>query len=724
MKVGYKLGVIFVSIAVIVVLTINTAPTMSSIASPAVAGAWGRGQAVLFDRTTDPLNTPRFIIYDGPTRQVASTSPHVLDSMNIPNWPDWYKFDAAIRIGDTAYLFRNSNYLAYDLVSSSVIIGPRAITLGWNGWPNGWNSVDEAIYIDNTRTYFFRGSQLIEYNTGNSQVTRQPTAISSVFGSWPPQWDHIDAAIRSSTDGDKIFFFRNEEFLRYSLSANKVDQAPQPVNNATWPGWVTSWLQHGVAPDAALPWAGGQYMFFKGEFSLSFNPATNTTPGSTQPVANIMPNLPWGWRNVDATLNFGNNKVYAFNGGYVIGLDQANGSLEAPREIGAVFPGLAGWEKIDAAFYAGNNIAYFFNGSDAIRYNVQTRSAEAGYPKPISNTFDAWIPSWTSVNMAVHFGDGAVYFHRGGEVLLVNLVTNRVEAMPQPNNPAWTGGFLAFPWISTDLRGGAVFGTGPFGKLVQKLNFGAFQPKLLTDLPFQVYAITSSGLQATILSVTPDVCRINNGNWVVFGNSIDKGPGICTLKASLAGNDWFDPIEELESFEILPLGATAPPTWTPTPTRAGVGSLTATPILSVPGTVTSTIPSSGGKLNQTINFGLLPDRILIESPIQISAMASSGLPVTFSSLSADICSVSGNTVSLIKAGTCIIKASQLGNELYNPAADVGRAFNIFSSGTPIPTFTPTPTSTPIPTPTPTAVPNPSSVFLPALWRDVGPVMMQ
>ncbi len=682
-----------------------------------VAGAWGNGKVYLIDRTTDPLNDPRFIVYDASNNRVESSAVRLLDSLNITNWPDWYKLDAAIRVGDTAYLFRNSNYLAYDLNTKVVLFGPRAITAGWSGWPSDWTAIDDAVYVDNNRTYFFRGNQFIEYSSASNQVTRAPSAISASFGSWPAHWDRVDAVVKSLTDADKLIFFRAGEYLRYSLSAAKVDVTPQPINTSTWPGWVPSWTSHGVSPEAALPWSSNEYMFFKGESALPFNTSTNTTPGATMPLSSVMPNLPWGWRNVDATLNVGDNKLYAFNQGYILALNQANGQIESgyPREFGPVFPGLPAWDSIDAAFYAGNNKVYFFKDTQTLRYDVQSKSVDAGFPISIALAFSGVPTSWSAINLAVHSGDANVYLHRGSEVLRYNLISAKVEDAPKPNSPAWTGGFLAFPWIATDLRGGAVWGVGPFGKIVQTLRFGAFQDKLLEDLPFQAFATTNTGVQATVTSITPDVCRVVNGNWVVFGKSIDKGPGLCALKAFLAGNDWLNAVEEIESFQILPPGSTPPPTWTPTATSAASTPIPATATPISPSAATATPSTTGGKQNQTITFEPLPSRILSESPITVFATASSGLNVSFNTLSADVCTVSGNTVTLLKAGTCIIRASQAGNSTFNAAPDVGQAFIIAAQGTP------QPTQTPIPPATPTLAPSPSTILLPGLWRNVGPV---
>ncbi len=66
------------------------------------------------------------------------------------------------------------------------------------------------------------------------------------------------------------------------------------------------------------------------------------------------------------------------------------------------------------------------------------------------------------------------------------------------------------------------------------------------------------------------------------------------------------------------------------------------------------------KASQTITFGVLSNATLGVSPFGVSATASSGLAVTFSSTTSAVCTVSGSTVKIVAVGTCSIKASQAG----------------------------------------------------------------
>jgi len=105
-------------------------------------------------------------------------------------------------------------------------------------------------------------------------------------------------------------------------------------------------------------------------------------------------------------------------------------------------------------------------------------------------------------------------------------------------------------------------------------------------------------------------------------------------------------------------------------TAAKAGDSNYNPITSAPISITV------GKSNQTISFGVLPDKIYGDADFSVTATANSGLPVAFSSSSSGICSVSGDTVHIIGVGVCAITASQTGDTNYNPAPDVLQTFTI------------------------------------------------
>ncbi len=89
-----------------------------------------------------------------------------------------------------------------------------------------------------------------------------------------------------------------------------------------------------------------------------------------------------------------------------------------------------------------------------------------------------------------------------------------------------------------------------------------------------------------------------------------------------------------------------------------------------PGTMTVT------KAGQRLTFESLPGKTFGDAPFALSATATSGLAVAFSSSDPAVAAVSGNTLTIAGAGTVTITASQAGNDNYGPAASVSRSFTV------------------------------------------------
>jgi len=94
-------------------------------------------------------------------------------------------------------------------------------------------------------------------------------------------------------------------------------------------------------------------------------------------------------------------------------------------------------------------------------------------------------------------------------------------------------------------------------------------------------------------------------------------------------------------------------------------------VLGQPVTVTQ-----NGLTSQTIAFHPLPKQVFGAPPFTVSANASSGLPVSFSSTSPAVCTVSGAIVTTATAGSCTIQAAQGGNATYAAATPVTQTFQV------------------------------------------------
>jgi hypothetical protein len=126
----------------------------------------------------------------------------------------------------------------------------------------------------------------------------------------------------------------------------------------------------------------------------------------------------------------------------------------------------------------------------------------------------------------------------------------------------------------------------------------------------------------------------------------------------------------------------------PTGTLLNAGSnqiLTAIFTASDPASYTgasNTVSITVLRTNQTINFPTIPPQTINAPPILLNAMASSGLPLSYSLISGDAL-LAGNLLSVGSTpGQVVVRALQAGNSNYLAAADVGQSFLVVASSKP------------------------------------------
>jgi hypothetical protein len=177
---------------------------------------------------------------------------------------------------------------------------------------------------------------------------------------------------------------------------------------------------------------------------------------------------------------------------------------------------------------------------------------------------------------------------------------------------------------------GAVVGSAP-----QTITFGPLSSVTYGVSPFTVSATSTSGLAVSLASATsyaPAICTVSGNTVTIIGG------GTCSIIASQAGNATYAAAATvMQSFTV-------------------------------------------NQASQTVIFGILADQILGSSPPPLSAIASSGLGVTFTSNTPSVCTVSGVNITLIAVGKCSITASQPGNSDYAPETPVTQTFTVSASG--------------------------------------------
>lgn len=115
---------------------------------------------------------------------------------------------------------------------------------------------------------------------------------------------------------------------------------------------------------------------------------------------------------------------------------------------------------------------------------------------------------------------------------------------------------------------------------------------------------------------------------------------------------------------------------TPAPGSAGTYPLTFKAVNGTLPNASQSFTLTVLKRSQTINAVAPPSpQTFTASPVPLSAGASSGLPVTFTSDTPWICTVSGSGAIMVSSGTCMVSVSQAGNNDFHPAANASIAFS-------------------------------------------------
>jgi ELWxxDGT repeat protein len=162
----------------------------------------------------------------------------------------------------------------------------------------------------------------------------------------------------------------------------------------------------------------------------------------------------------------------------------------------------------------------------------------------------------------------------------------------------------------------ALTGTGT--KADPTISFAELPTKSILDEPFDLTASVDTDQEISFSSSNPEIASIE-GNTVTIHKA-----GTVTITASVVETELYKAASKQQSLTI-------------------------------------------NGVEQTITFEALPEKTYGDAPFELSATASSGLDVTFSSSDVAVASVEGVTVTILKAGAVTITALQAGNENYSSA---------------------------------------------------------
>jgi hypothetical protein len=161
---------------------------------------------------------------------------------------------------------------------------------------------------------------------------------------------------------------------------------------------------------------------------------------------------------------------------------------------------------------------------------------------------------------------------------------------------------------------------------VQTISFTP-SDRLLSYTPFSMSVSSDSGLAVSLVSSTSDVCTASGVQVTMVA------AGMCTLTASQVGDSYHLPATSVtRSFTIA-------------------------------------------KNPQAISFSP-SDQLLSYTPFLMASSSNSGLSVSLTSSTSDVCTASGLQVTMVAAGVCTLTASQVGDSYHLPATSVTKSFTI------------------------------------------------
>ncbi|MET0789277.1 MAG: hemopexin repeat-containing protein [Cellulomonas sp.] len=200
-----------------------------------------------------------------------------------------------------------------------------------------------------TSVWMFSGDRTIRYDRGTDAADAGRTGPTAA------EWhgfteagfaDSVDAAI--NWQNGRIYFFRGDQYLRYDLEPDRVaDGYPRPIAG-NWPGLAEAGF---TTIDAAMNWGNGKAYFFRGDQYVRYDvTADKVDPGYPRPIAGNWPGLAEaGFDGVDSAIAWGNGKAYFFRGPLYARYDVLDGSVD----LGYPLPIAAQWAGLGAAGFGG-----------------------------------------------------------------------------------------------------------------------------------------------------------------------------------------------------------------------------------------------------------------------------------------------------------------------------------------------------------------------------------
>lgn len=421
----------------------------------------------------------------------------------------------------------------------------------------------------------------------------------------------------------------------------KLNNPPSNTNNASSTEWFNGscLIQPTVSP--ATPPAGfpdfqaapPAFLFY------GIAPASDTTPiVSPLPSDTFVSNsslssaAPWSPNSVtlNTLINNGGDGTYSlhWSGQDLVGNSEKNVVLNTSGT--GICPNPTTNVNDNAPCYTTNLFTTTLNIDNTAPTVVSATFSSGGSPVPSPFTFGQQVyPVYTcSDNLSGVFACG-----------------DSGTPAPSPSCPLTTAALTSTTPINTQ-------NAGPQSYMVTATDCAGN-----VSAPFTVSYTVSQASQTITFTMNAPSTAVYNSNFTVAATGGASGNSVVFTSAGACSN----------------MGATYTLT-SGTGTCSVIANQAGNTNYSAAPQVTQTVNASLAA--QTITFGALPNRVYGSGSFAVSATASSGLPVSFTSTTVAVCTVSGSTVALVAGGACTIQATQIGNGNYAAAAPVMQSFTV------------------------------------------------
>ncbi len=160
-----------------------------------------------------------------------------------------------------------------------------------------WKGIDSTHFAAGVRAvvgigaarYAFSGPEYVRLH-GQVADDGYPLPIAAYWPGFAETGFAEDLYAAVDLGTGKLYFFRGAEYIRYDVASNRVDAGyPRPIAG-NWSGLAEAGFADGV--DAAVRWPTGKAYFFRGEYYLRYDIATDRVDdGYPLPIAGFWPGL-------------------------------------------------------------------------------------------------------------------------------------------------------------------------------------------------------------------------------------------------------------------------------------------------------------------------------------------------------------------------------------------------------------------------------------------------